>query len=346
LPALPIAFRIIAVLSVVAGIAARVAMKRWDPSVFLQLVFAVFAFAFTARPRADDANPPPDRVAQAIVGLAAVIVCTVIVTSSVLTVPTIAPMAVMVIALGWALLLRQLRTIAFVAPLVLIAPLAWWQIHALREGRTRDRFLHIAPSDLARVRMQSPDGSRVVELDEAQRAAFAAILAHAVPFYPNHEGIRDAWRVRLTLRDGSTRDIQLGHGSRSRSYAWIEFDPANEFAVNEGLEQIIARLAPDPARVACEQTVRDVCAVAASCNPGGRVDLLVPDDHGGAGVISFFQRADDCVDSYLRRRCDPGGYACAPSERSQCVELDPVRFGSSRAASVPLSCAAVFREVR
>jgi hypothetical protein len=346
LPRLPIAFRIVVVLAIGAGFAIRVSTKQWDPSVFLQFVFSVFGLAFTARGRADETAKPVDRTLQGLVALTVVIVCTVIVASSKLTVPTIAPMVISVIALAWAMLLRQFRTVFFVVPLVLLVPLAVWQVVAIREGGERNRFLHVAPEDLARVEMQSPDGSRRVVLDEAQRRSLASVLGRAVPHYPNHEGIRDAWHVRMTLRDGSSRELLIGHGSRSLSYAWIEFGAANDFAVGETLESIVARLAPDPARVACERMAREACSVAASCNPGGRVDLLVPDDHGGQGVISFFRREDECVDSYLRRRCDPGGFACAPGEAVHCVDLDAVRYGSAHAALVPLSCAAVFREAR
>lgn len=339
--ALPAFFRWLVLASAAAGLALRAHSHQWDPSLFLQLVFVGLGLGFAAlRVRADR----DDAVLRAIAGANVAVICVVIVTSGRLTVPTIAPFAVIVIALGWAMLLRQFRTRLFVVPLIIVGPLLFWGWHSLHQGRVRDALLHVRATDLARVEMRSPDGSRTEVLaSDAQRANVSALLASAMPLYPNHEGIADAWQMRLVMRDGTTRDLWLGHGSRSRSHAWLQLDEVNEFELPQRLEDVLVRLVPDPARETCEAMVRAVCAMAARCNPTGRINLLVPGE-GTDGVISFFSGRDECVPSYLHRRCDQGGVECVPGEAPHCVDLDAVRFGASRAVQVPAGCADLFRE--
>lgn len=348
------ALRWLVLASLAAGLSLRIALHRWDPSVMFSLVFTMFGIAFTARPKATDKNAD-DPVARGIVTGIVLLVCIVLVVSGWLTVQTFAPMVVAVIALAWALVLRRF-TVLFVVPLLALLPIAYWQVAALRSGGERDRLLGVAPDSIARVEFRARHESRsFVVTDRGARAFIAERLHRAVPLYPNHEGIADEWQMRVVLADGASRDLLIGHGNRSRSYAWLAFTDVNTYALDMRLEDILARAfaareGQPPATTdahACEASVRAACAMTPLCNPGGgRVNLFIPDDFGGPGSVSFFERAEDCADSYLRRQCVAGGFACVAGEPPHCVDLDPQRYGASRAVAVPIACVGAFRERR
>jgi hypothetical protein len=229
------------------------------------------------------------------------------------------------------------------ALLVLVAPIAVWVFYALRAEWARDRLFHVDPLRIARVDLTSPDGARTVVLEsDADRRDFASLLASALPLYPNHESVADAWEVRMVLLDGSGTRFRIGHGSRSVHATWIAFEPASEFYARQTFEGFLYRFARDPAEVACERVVADVCASAERCSPGGRSNLFVARE-GGSGRVHFFDRREDCVPSYVLRRCR-AGVVCQSDEASRCVDLDETRFGAVRAATTPAACFDVFRE--
>jgi hypothetical protein len=244
-PALGAPYRWLVVIASVLGFFLRARTHHWDPSLFIQLVFIGFGLGLTSRRLVGDPNERA--VLTRMRAVAVVLVAMVIAVSGVLTVVAFAPLVVFLIVLIGSWVLAHTVRWMVVVPIVFALPIGVWAVYAIRAEHDRDRILHLAPADLLRFEMRAPDGSRSVVLsDERDRVDFVGLLARSLPLYPNHEGIDEAWTVRLVLRDGTARSLRLGHGSHSRSSTWIEIDQASDFLAPDRFQDVIDRFAPSP----------------------------------------------------------------------------------------------------
>jgi hypothetical protein len=229
----------VVVVLVAAGL--RLVTMQLDPGLFLQAVLSFMGLVIASRRFRGDtrgkAMAQPLRVAGLAADSAALLL------SPFFSVPAIAPFVAAFMVLMFAYMATQFGCFLRFVLLVLLAPIAVWAVIAIRSDLSRQALLHPSTDQIASATLRSPDGARTVELESpAELQELASLLDRAAPLYPNHEGLTEAWSVQINLRDRTTVNLLIGHGTRSRAPTWIELGPAHDYAVDEDYDTTIRRL--------------------------------------------------------------------------------------------------------
>lgn len=124
-----------------------------------------------------------------------------------------------------ALLSKSKSRPAVLASLILI-PLGAWCGYGFAHMRLVVRLRSLPPEEVTELRLtQGSSGSTktVINNREAVERIVRSFKSTA-PYSPNHEGIKQPWRLTIVMRDGSSLDLNIGNGNRAHpSFVWIQF---------------------------------------------------------------------------------------------------------------------------
>lgn len=105
--------------------------------------------------------------------------------------------------------------------LLLLAPVAVWSALDLRNVIEHKRILRLAPTDVDRIVLVSPDGATTRTLDGVALEPIVDRLTMMDAFDADRGSLRDAWRGEMVLRDGRRDVLVIGRHERGRMATWI-----------------------------------------------------------------------------------------------------------------------------
>jgi|ERR1043166_1112751 hypothetical protein len=121
------------------------------------------------------------------------------------------------------------RTWQAIAVSLLLVPLAAYCFYGARHIRMIMRLRALQPDDVAELRLSPRAGARTASVVGAREALAIIVpsLRATTPYSPNHETIRQPWRLTIALRDGSSVALDLGDGNRAHpAFVWVQFGVA------------------------------------------------------------------------------------------------------------------------
>ena len=110
--------------------------------------------------------------------------------------------------------------------LLLLIPLAACCLYGFRHMSLVGKVRSIPPGDVVELRFAPVSGKSDVIVLSNQEAITNVVMSlrHTFPYGPNHEGIKEPWRLTVSMRDGSQLAFNIGNGNRSHaSFVWIQF---------------------------------------------------------------------------------------------------------------------------
>jgi hypothetical protein len=127
---------------------------------------------------------------------------------------------------GVLFLLSKSKTpLAGLAFLILI-PLGAWCAYGFAHMRSVVRLRSVPPGEVTELRLSqgsSVSPNTVITNREAVERIVRS-LKSTTPYSPNHEGIKQPWRLTIAMRDGSSLNLNVGNGNRAHpSFVWIQF---------------------------------------------------------------------------------------------------------------------------
>ena len=135
-------------------------------------------------------------------------------------------MGVAVALFGVLALLSKSKTRPAVLASLILIPLGAWCGYGFAHMRLVVRLRSLPPEEVTELRLtQGSSGSTktVINNREAVERIVRSFKSTA-PYSPNHEGIKQPWRLTIVMRDGSSLDLNIGNGNRAhRSFVWIQF---------------------------------------------------------------------------------------------------------------------------
>ena len=109
---------------------------------------------------------------------------------------------------------------------LLLIPLAAFCLYGLRHMSLVGKVRSIPPADVVELRFAPVSGkSGVIVLSNQEAITKVGMsLRHTFPYSPNHEEIKEPWRLTVSMRDGSQLAFNIGNGNCSHaSFVWIQF---------------------------------------------------------------------------------------------------------------------------
>lgn len=158
------------------------------------------------------------------------------------------PFMFLVFALVGALFLwsKEKVRLAVLVSLLLI-PLAAYCSYGVRHIALLYRIRSMPPGEVAELRFTAASGqsSNIVISRPEAITSIVMSLRQIFPYSPNHESIKEAWRLAVFLRDGSRLQFSIGNGNRAHpSFVWIQFGV--EVYQNTQLREALQALGVNP----------------------------------------------------------------------------------------------------
>jgi len=137
------------------------------------------------------------------------------------------PFMVLALALfGMLFLLSKSKTPLVVLVSLVLIPLGAWCVHGVAHMRGVVRLRSLASDDVTELRLAQGSGGNTKTVINNRDAVERIVrsLKSTTPYSPNHEGIKQPWRLTIALRSGSSLDLNIGNGNRAHpSFVWIQF---------------------------------------------------------------------------------------------------------------------------
>ncbi len=109
---------------------------------------------------------------------------------------------------------------------LLLIPLTAYCFYGFRHMALVCQVRSIPPSEVAELRFTPVSGqSGTIVLSKPEAITnIVTSLKQTFPYGPNHEGIKEPWRLAVSMRDGSRLEFRIGNGNRAHaSFVWIQF---------------------------------------------------------------------------------------------------------------------------
>jgi hypothetical protein len=144
-------------------------------------------------------------------------------------------------------LLSRSKTPHAVALALLLLPLGAYGLYGVRHMAAVLALRSLRADDVIRLRLSRAGTSFVNPVIDERQAVESVVRAlhRTTPYSPNHESIRRPWRLTITMRDGSSRELDIGDGNVAHpGFVWIQFGV--EVYQNPELRQALMKAGVNP----------------------------------------------------------------------------------------------------